>query len=306
MLKKYLDLSRPRLRVTLQRFATALQSGRFSIKRDFSFIFLCGANRAEMVPSERRRYLKRSIENALPHARIVYAERVMDELAKHGKTKNLLDIECQISRIADWILIVLESYSSFCELGAFAAESLRSKLIVVNDKNYESQKSFINLGPLQAIKEDIAEDRVIWYPMLADGITVRDGIGLTLSPILKHLGHRHVRASLDVEACLPSVESQASLFFLHDIIYLCGPITHAETIEIYKLLFGDQPFDEIKSLRAILHAAEFITTIDAGKEHAYLAATPETFINFDSIGKDLIPAFRRFHLKYNGDRLIHV
>lgn len=258
-----------------------------------------------MVPSERRRYLKRSIENALPHARIVYAERVMDELAKHGKTKNLLDIECQISRIADWILIVLESYSSFCELGAFAAESLRSKLIVINDKNYEPQKSFINLGPLQAIKEDIAEDRVIWYPMLADGITVRDGIGLTLSPILKHLGHRHVRASWMSRHVCPAWKVKRRCF-LHDIIYLCGPITHAETIEIYKLLFGDQPFDEIKSLRAILHAAELITTIDAGKEHAYLAATPETFINFDSIGKDLIPAFRRFHLKYNGDRLIHV
>ncbi|WP_338129648.1 retron St85 family effector protein [Burkholderia glumae] len=306
MLKKYFDLPRPRLGVTLQRFATALQSGRFSIKRDLSFIFLCGANRSEMVPSERRRYLKKSIESALPHARIVYAERVMDELVKHGKTKNLLDIEHQISRIADWILIVLESYSSFCELGAFAAKELRSKLIIINDKNYEFQQSFINLGPLQAIKEDVAEDRVIWYPMLGNGITVRDGIGLTLPPVLKHLGHRHVRASLDIAACLPSLESQASLFFLHDIIYLCGPITHAETVEIYKRLFGDQSFDEIKSLRAILHAAELISTIDAGHEHAYLAITPDTFTNVDSVGKDLVPAFRRFHLKYNRDRLIHV
>ncbi|CAE6710748.1 retron St85 family effector protein [Paraburkholderia aspalathi] len=305
MLKKYLDLPGPRLGVTLQSFATALQSGRFSIKRELSFIFLCGANRSEMIPSERRRYLKKSIENALPHARIVYAERVMDELVKHGKTKNLLDIEHQISRIADWILIILESYSSFCELGAFAAESLRSKLIVINDKSYKLQQSFINLGPIQAIKEDVAEDRIIWYPMQANGINVRDGIGLTLSPILKHLGHRHMRASLDVAACLPSIGSQASLFFLHDIIYLCGPITHSETIEIYKRLFGDKSFDEIKSLRAILHAAELIATINAGGEHAYITVTPDTFINVDGVGKDLIPAFRRFHLKYNRERLIH-
>ncbi|MBB5541926.1 hypothetical protein GGD70_002211 [Paraburkholderia fungorum] len=230
----------------------------------------------------------------------------MDELVKHGKTKNLLDIEHQISKIADWILIVLESYSSFCELGAFAAESLRSKLIVINDANFKSQSSFINLGPLQAIKEDVAEDRVIWYPMQSNGITVRDAIGLTLPSVLKHLEHRHIRPALDAASCFPNIESQASLFFLHDIIYLCGPITHAETIEIYRVLYGNRRFDEIKALRAILHAAELIKTVTSGGEPSYLAITPDTFINFDGVGKDLIPAFRRFHLKYNSTRLIHV
>jgi hypothetical protein len=213
MLKEYLHLSKPKLGITLQRFSAALSSGRFSIKRDFSFVFLCGANKTDFVPSERRRFLKKSIEDALPHARIVYAERVMDELVRHGKTKNLLDIEQQISKIADWILIVLESYSAFCELGAFAAEGLRSKLIVINNSNYKTAQSFINLGPLQAIREDVSDDRVIWYPMLDDGVTVRDAIGMALPLILKHLEHRYVRSSLNRESFLPSIESQTSLFF---------------------------------------------------------------------------------------------
>lgn len=305
MLKKYLELPGPKLGSTVTKFSTALNSGRFSIKRDLSFIFLCGANQSNLVPSERRKFLKKSIEAALPYARIVYAERVMDELVKHGKTKNLLDVEHQISGIADWILIVLESFSSFCELGAFAAESLRSKLIVINDSHYKTQPSFINHGPLQAIKEDVAEDRVIWYPMRPDGVTIRDAIGMTLPLVLKHLEHRHLRLSLDSAACFPNIKNPASLFFLHDIIYLCGPITHAETIEIYKRLFGDQSFDEIKALRAILHAADLITTIINDNESCYLASTPETFINFHSADKDLVPAFRRFHLKFNPTRLIH-
>lgn len=305
MLKQYLDLPHARLGDILQRFSTALTMGRFFIKRDLSFIFLCGANQSELVPSERRRFLKRAIENTLPHARIVYAERVMDELVKHGRTRNLLDIEHQISRIADWILIVLESYSAFCELGAFAAEGLRSKLIVVNDKTYQNQPSFINLGPLQAIKEDVSSDRVIWYPMQSDGISIRDGIGITLPPIIKHLSNKRSRVPLDAASCLPSIESQSSLFFLHDIIHLCGPITHSETIEIYTCIFGDKAFDEIKSLRAILHAAELIKAIDIGNEHAYLTTSPETFINVDGVGRDLIPAFRRFHLKHSRRRFIH-
>ena len=305
MLKEYLGLPDQRLGVVLQRFATALNSGRFSIKRDLSFIFLCGANRPELIPSERRQYLKKTIEAALPHARIVYAERVMDELVKHGKTKNLLDIEYQISRIADWILIVLESYSSFCELGAFATDNLRSKLIVINDSNFRSHQSFINLGPLQAIVEDVAEDRVIWYPMQSSGITIRDAIGMTLPTVLKHLRNKHTRTSLNSASCFPNIESQASLFFLHDIIYLCGPITHSETIEIYRKIYGNQSFNEIKALRAILHAAELITTVIIDNEPAYLTVTPDTFINIDTAGKDLLSAFRRFHLKHNSARLIH-
>jgi hypothetical protein len=302
MLKQYLEIPRHRLGTTLQRFKTALESGRFSIKRDLSFIFLCGANRALLVPSERRRFLKKSIESILPHARIVYAERVMEELVRHGRTKNLLDVEHQISRIADWILIVLESHSAFCELGAFAAESLRSKLIVINDSHFKTQQSFINLGPLQAIKEETLEDRIIWYPMQHDGITNRDNIGLTLPPLLKHLKYRRAQQSLDLTTALPSLENQASLFFLHDIIFLCGPITHSDTIEIYKSIFDRKSFDDIKPLRAILHAADLIKTVPTGNEQAYFAVSQETFTSFGSIERDLLIDFRRFHSKHNRDR----
>ncbi|WP_208450005.1 retron St85 family effector protein [Burkholderia gladioli] len=305
MLEKYLDLPRFKLGGVLNSFSAALDKGRFSIRRDLSLIFLCGANKSGLTPSERRFFLKKSIEKELPHARIVYAEAVMEELAKHGKTKNLLDIEFQISKIADWILIVLESYSSFCELGAFSHKSSRDKLIVVNDNRYQSQPSFINHGPIQAITEDCSLDRVVWYPMSDDGVYVRDAIGMALPGVLKTLRHVKARGKIDKESCLPSSTSQTALFFLHDIIYLCGPITHSETILIYSKIFGDQSFDEVKALRGILHASNLIESIMVGAEHSYISRTTETFINFESGASNILSAFRRYHLKHNPQRLIN-
>jgi hypothetical protein len=305
MLENYLKLPDPSLGKTLKLFTTALKTGRFSIKRNLSLVFLCGANKSPLIPSERRNFLKVAIERALPHIRIVYAEKVMEELANHGKTKNLLDIEHQISSLADWILIVLESYSSFCELGAFAHKEARPKLIVINDSKFKNAPSFINQGPLQAIAEDISKDHVIWYPMSSDGINSRDAIGMTLPPLLNSLKHYKVRPKFEIKDLLSDQPSQASLFFLHDLIYMCGPITHAETILLYKKIFGDGSFDEVKSLRGILHACDFISIKIVDTVPSYMSLSTETFINFSGLSEKMFSGFRRYHMKFNSQRILN-
>lgn len=306
MLDKYLEMPGLRLGRQFRVFSTALNQGRFSIRRDISLVFLCGANQAPFIPSERRRFLKKNVERHLPHTRIVYAEAVMEELAKHEKkSKNLLDLEHQISKIADWIVIVLESFSSFCELGAFAHKDFRDKLLVINDRHFQSEQSFINLGPIQAITDDISKEHVIWYPMDKDGVMTLDSIGAALPSVINVLKIKKKREKVDRDACLPSTASQTSLFFLHDLIYLCGPITHAETIQIYKRLFGDHSFDDIKALRGILHASNLIESKSVSGDISYISIAAETFINFGSYTSDLIAAFRRFHLKYNSLRLVN-
>lgn len=303
MLDDYIKLSDFRLGRKFGTFLTALNSGRFSIRRDISLVFLCGANQSNLVPSARRAFIKTGVESHLPHARIVYAEKVMEELATHGAHRNLLDIEHQISSIADWILIVLESYSSFCELGAFADKKFREKLIVINDSTFQTQPSFINHGPIQAISEDVSPEHVIWYPMSPDGITQLDAIGQTLSSVLKVVGARKPRAKLPKSAFLPASNDQNALFFLHDLIHLCGPITHVETISLYKHIFGDHSFDEVKALRGVLHASGFLESKGEGKSKTYISTIPETFIDFGPRANDLVASFRRFHMKFNPQRL---
>jgi hypothetical protein len=304
MLDHYINLSEFRLGRNFSSFLWALNVGRFSIRRDISLIFLCGANQSSLVPSVRRAFIKKAVEAKLPHARIVYAEKVMEELASHGPHKNLLDIEHEISSIADWVLIVLESYSSFCELGAFADKKFRKKLIVINDLTYKVQPSFINHGPIRAIEEDVSPKHVMWYKMEPDGVTRLDSIGSTLSSILDIVGKRKLREKLPKDAFLPSQNNQNALFFLHDLIHLCGPITHAETISLYKQIFGDLPFDEVKALRGVLHASGFLESKGEGKDKTYISTNPETFIDFGHRVNDMVTTFRRFHLKYNPERLI--
>lgn len=306
MLDNYIKLPEPALGKTLNLFKTALMMGRFSIKRNLSLIFLCGANQRPLIPSERRRFLKHAIESAVPHSRIVFAEKVMEELSQHGKTKNLLDIEHQISAIADWVLIVLESYSSFCELGAFAYKEARSKLLVINDEKFQAEPSFINQGPLEAIVEYASKDQVIWYPMSPDGITSLDAIGMTLPPLLKNIRHHKHRDRFQHQDLLADKPNQAALFFLHDLIYLCGPITHAETITLYKELFGNEgSYDEVKALRGILHACEFIKIKHVGNVPSYMSTSTETFINFGPYSEKMLKTFRRYHMKFNSQRILN-
>lgn len=306
MLDNYFKLPESGLGKHFKYFIAALDLGRFPIRRDFSLVFLCGANKEELIPSERRTFLKNAIEKHLPHARIVYAEKVMEELTKHGKTKNLLDIEHQISAIADWILIILESFSSFCELGAFAHQSSRKKLIVINDSHFQKQPSFINHGPIQAISEDAGTDRIAWYPMSPNGIFSVDAIGMTLPSIVKILSKRKIKDRMDKELFLPGNATQSALFFLHDILYLCGPLTHAETIVVYKKIFGEHlHFDEVKSLRGILHACNLIEAKNIDGAPTYISKNSETFIDFGPWTNKLLSAFRRYHLKFNPLRLVN-
>lgn len=292
---------------SFEKFKEALLKGRFSIRKDISLIFLCGANQSVNIPSARRAFLKKSIEASLPHVRIVYAERVMEEMIKHGKTKNLLDIEHQISHVADWIIIVLESYSAFCELGAFAHHSFRKKLIVINDSNFKNEQSFINLGPIEAIKEHASPDRICWYPMASASPCDLDSIGVVLPSVIRNLKKKLDHPKVDVSSCKPDESSQISLFFLHDLIFICGPISHSETIAVYKEIFGEkESFDAVKSLRGILHASNLIESKDVGGVHYYTTTTKDTFLNFNTLSDSLLVSFRKFHLRHNPERILNV
>ena len=144
-------------------------------KKTFRFVFLCGANKKKDEISERRKALLDFASKNLPHNKFFLAEKVFHFLSKEGHRGNLIDIENQISKFSDHILIVLESNSSFAELGAFSHKELRKKLIVINDKKYESAESFVNLGPIKAIEEVSGKANILNYNMREDGIYSLDG-----------------------------------------------------------------------------------------------------------------------------------
>lgn len=217
------------------------------------FVFLCGANKAAGGISARRHALNRFLKKESPESKTIIAEKFLEFLENSKKHQNLYDMERTLSNFADVIVIVLESYSAFTELGAFTTRSLRHKLFVVNDKAFEHQQSFINLGPINALKEQDAK-AVSWYPMAADGIEHGDAIGDTFPALLEAIENRlPENEKLDKEKLMPvGTLNRWAFSFCHDVIFYSRRSNPRELVLIYKFLFGDADFEMLATYKALL------------------------------------------------------
>jgi hypothetical protein len=208
--------------IRLSKFGLALKASPPLLSRSQQLIFLCGANQAVGTPSVRRTSLKTFIQRVSKASTVIYAEGIFNELRKFGSQKNVLDIEHKISEVADKIVIILESPSAYCELGAFAHEALRKKLVVINNSEFKKSESFINLGPIAALEE--VKSPVIWYPMSPGGVSTLDGIGATFSDIQKAIAHTsNTGQSVSYESLSDLEMKKHCLYFIHDIVLLAGP-----------------------------------------------------------------------------------
>lgn len=288
--------------IRLKNFGLALSASPPLLQRSRQLIFLCGANQSENNPSARRTALKTFIQTNAPSSTVIYAEGVFNELRRYGRQKNVLDLEHKIAKIADKVIIVLESPSAYCEFGAFAHETLRRKLIVVNDSQFKRSESFINLGPIAAVEE--VKSPVIWYPMSANGVTVLDGIGATFPEILRAIDHPSTVGIPVDYSVLSSLEIDKScLYFVHDLVLLAGPVSHDEIITILIYIFGKKNFDTLKSLLGVLRESKLVSARKIKEDvWIYSASTTDFFLKHRVDVNALMAAFRAHHLKANAER----
>jgi hypothetical protein len=109
-------------------------------------VFLCGKG-----PNDRTS-LRTEIGTALTlggsssEYDVVYPEHIFDELL----SEDLLDLENQLAKSVDVVVLILESPGAIAELGAFANHTeLAGKLLCVQDQKYRRSKGFIARGPLR-------------------------------------------------------------------------------------------------------------------------------------------------------------
>lgn len=120
-------------------------------------VFLCGKGITQK--DSIRNLLKVEMEKN-KRIQIAYPELLFSD-STFLKEDDMLALE---KRLADWvdvIVIPLESNSTFVELGAFCAlTELINKVVVFNNQDYAKEASFINLGPIAAVrranKENVA------------------------------------------------------------------------------------------------------------------------------------------------------
>ncbi|MEZ9303141.1 retron St85 family effector protein [Vibrio breoganii] len=267
------------------------------------FVFLCGANKSSKEISERRKALIEFSKAHLPHTHFFLAEKMFATLQEEGHKGNILDVEHLISDFSDYILIILESPSAFTELGAFSHDTLRKKLVVINNLEFKNEESFINLGPIKAIEETSGQDRIIYYKMNSDGVSNLDAIGDTFNQIYDLFKDpiKSPGKAVDLESLNPSKNfDKQSAMFLHDLIYLSGPILHKELIELLKLIFGKEKYNRVTHLLAILSSFE---SIERNGEGLYRSKLNETYYDFRFDISKYISTFRNYTLKDYPERL---
>ena len=267
------------------------------------FIFLCGANKDATSISERRKALIDFSKKQLPHTQFFLAEKMFATMQAEGHKGNILDVEGQMSDFADHIVIVLESNSTFAELGAFSNNLiLRKKLIVINDSKYVNEQSFVNFGPIRAIQEVTGRDNIIHYAMHKDGVHQKDTIGDVFGKLYKLLKDPIITKPLPVglHECNPASRfDKHSAMFVHDLIYFSGPILHIELIEILKQIFGDQNF-KLKEHVAILTAFGSVKRNDAG---LYKSENSKPYYEYRFDTNFLVSTFRNYMLKSCPERI---
>ena len=131
-------------------------------KRDVDFslnIFLCGA--ATFKRNSIRELLNTEFKKDAKF-NCVYPENIFANLYGHGGY-NLLELEDELAKYVDLIILPLEGIGTYCELGAFAVnKSLLPKIIAINNVAYKHIKSFINLGPIDLIKKHNSSNLVYY------------------------------------------------------------------------------------------------------------------------------------------------
>ena len=267
------------------------------------FVFLCGANINNTDISVRRKAIMEFAKKNLPDTQFFIAEEMFSTLQEEEKEGNMLDIENEISEFTDNIVVVLESESSFTELGAFSHnKELRKKLIVINDSKFKDSESFINMGPLKAIKEISGEDYIISYKMNEDGVFELDAIGDIYAPLSKILqGPAQTKPSkVSFKECNPAINfSKKSAMMVHDLVYFSGPIKHKELVEILLLIFGKHSF-KAKEHAAILVA---VNSLERTKEGFYKSLLRKPYYEYSFDTNSLISTCRNYMLKFCPDRI---
>ena len=268
-----------------------------NLKRGPRLLFLCGANKENGAPSERRKALKEFLAHQHPDIFVVLAENVYHSLADKKSTDNLLDLEQTISFLADHIVIVLEGYGAFCELGAFAHADFRSKVSIVNDSAFQNSRSFINDGCISAIRAANSHESILHYPMDSDGVEYLDRIADIFEPFDAIFQHpsRHKRKSLTLEEVKPTGKpTRDKALFLYDLLWMCGPISYRRLIEVLKSIFGDnEDYRLPKELLAILIAIGLI----GRHQDVNTPVFRRPFLHYSSAAADLAISFRLWNVR---------
>lgn len=112
----------------------------------FDFVFLCGR---KLEPNDNRSFIKQRMDEYKKFS--LFSETLYKEF--DDLNLDLLTIEEILLSVSSATIVIVESFGSACELGAFSfSKQSIDKLWVINNEKYRQDGSFISEGPIKKIE----------------------------------------------------------------------------------------------------------------------------------------------------------
>ncbi|TIQ28391.1 MAG: hypothetical protein E5X48_31460 [Mesorhizobium sp.] len=137
--------------------------GTIHVKAPSSLIFLCGGKTDVTQPKPVS--LREAFTRIYTAPDLRPYHTIMPEdfriFPPHGQYKDILSFETEFAEIVDLVILFSESNGSFTELGAFAMikEIAERLLVVIDDESYNAD-SFIRLGPVLFLQNNIGQSSI--------------------------------------------------------------------------------------------------------------------------------------------------
>lgn len=222
----------------IDAFKSSMLAGYSYLKSDAKLILLCGKRPDKSKPGGRDliyQYSKKHLKNF----QFFKAESFFDIFINHTN-KDLLSLEDELANFSDCIIIILESESTFAELGAFAInDKIVKSLLVINDNGFKKSKSFIILGPIAKVNKK-SQFKPVIHTNLKSILSIIPALKERLSKI-ESINNKKVEITTYDE--FKSLDSKVKMLFILDLITIFHPITLKELIEILKYIYGDNDYE---------------------------------------------------------------
>ncbi|WP_205298335.1 retron St85 family effector protein [Candidatus Pantoea formicae] len=245
-------------------------------------LFICGG---EEKNCKNRGILENYIRKHHKEYLTFRAELAWDVISSGGNSKNVnaLALEEWLADISDIVIILVESFGTVAELGAFSlSPSLRKKLLPILDKQFERHNSFINTGPVMWVNNDSKFNPTIY----TDFKTI-----LTCIPQINDRLSRKIKSSVSKNNLHGKYQysPKVLLFFLLYVIASLGPIGSKEISNLsYDIIdLKDRNRNSINFMLSLGIALGLFKKTLVGEEIYYSCVDFEKFFNHESTKKIL-------------------
>ncbi|WP_422766977.1 retron St85 family effector protein [Photobacterium leiognathi subsp. mandapamensis] len=163
---------------------------------------------------------------------IILAETFQDWLNQNVDITNLIDLEVLLAELATLVVLIVEAPGAYAELGAFSViNSIQTKLLPIVNTTLIHERSFINFGPIDFLKNEKPETPIteLEWPikvtcednMIKSSVDMVDKNNINL---IVNVIYDDIKTALEkntVSSPLLDIKQKGHIFLLiHEIIYI--------------------------------------------------------------------------------------